>query len=623
MMNVICLSLASLLVSVSLLVSNTSQAQVAVTPEFVPGEVLIKLKGRSAAVQSQAFVGRMVTVRGMRIKGSFSGLNMHHVQLKIGEKVDDALRDLRNDPQVEFAEPNYIIKRMDEPIVGQPQEKISMADFQAAAGGTVGTLAQITAPIGASQAWSSLTPNKAPVTVAVIDTGIDYNHSVFVATNAIWTNPGEIPGNGIDDDHNGFIDDVHGWNFVSNNGLPLDDDDHGTHVAGIILGTTQDITAGTLQPSKVKLMAIKFLDATGSGTTADAIKGIYYAVNNGARVLNNSWGGGGYSQSLLDAIVYAYDHSAVFTAAAGNSASNNDVNPTYPANYSVPSLISVAATTDTDLFASSFSNYGSSMVHVGSPGQSIWSTFPGNLFGRLTGTSMATPFVSGVAALAIYEKPSMLGYQAKQLVLSGAQVISSLNTRVSSRARINVNNTVLAAQAASVSASQPVYVASGVRDLASVSTPAAGCGMVSKMSGEEEESGGPSGWLGRAVLFLALVAPLALTYVLRQSSAQKRRQHTRYKISSQVRVMVGDKEMVGEVSSISLGGVQLNTDAWLEKGGVVSMSISSPDGKDQINVAGQVVWSEEHKRYGVAFAGAENSTLSTIRGWTRGLMKAS
>lgn len=595
----------------------TSYAQV---PEYVEGEVIIKLKGSASSMRAQAFIGRAVSAKGLRMRNSWQHMNMHHMQLRLGQRVDDALRDLRNDPDVEYAEPNYILRRQS---TTEYSNKVTMDQVHAAGVSAQGAsaYAQITAPIFAQQAWSALTPGKAPVVVAIIDTGLDAGHEVFVKSNAVWRNPGEIAGNGLDDDGNGYIDDVAGWNFVANSNNPYDDDGHGTHVAGIILGTTQDITAATLQPSKVKIMPLKFLDSTGSGTTSDAIKAIYYAVNKGVKVMNNSWGGGGYSQSLLDAISFAYSHYAIFNAAAGNSATNNDVSPTYPANYGVPSVTSVAATTSSDNFASSFSNYGVTTVHLGSPGQSVWSTFPGNLYGTSSGTSMAAPFISGVSALALYEKPDMTGYQVKQLILNSADVIPSLSNRTITKARVNVYSAVMAAKGAAVT-EQPSFTSSS--HSSSSSQQAGGCGLVSKMiSDDSDGSSSPGRLLGHFALLVALLAPIAISLYLRKRTGDSRRRFTRYKIDSQVRVMVGEKELVGNVSSISLGGVQLNTDAWLEKGGVVTMSIRSPDGKEEIKVDGQVVWSEEHKRYGVAFANPAENALTKISRWTQSLLKAS
>lgn len=604
-----------------------AQSQIASTHEFREGEVIVKLKGTSKSLKAQAFVGKAVSQRSMTLRGSWNGLNMHHFKLAEGQNVKDAVDQLKQDPDVEYAEPNYIVRRMSVGGEGQPIPFEQLQQAQASADTVTANAlnVQTSAPIQLQQAWAAMTADLSPSVVAVIDTGVDLNHSAFVNSGAIWTNPNEIANNGIDDDHNGYIDDVHGWNFVYSNNSPLDDDGHGTHVAGIILGTTQDIFALPIQPAKIRIMALKFLDNTGSGSTSDAVNAIYYAVNNGAKVLNNSWGGGGMSQSLLDAISYAYSKDTVFVAAAGNSSNNNDISPTYPANYSVPNVMSIAATSDLDAFAS-FSNFGAQSVGVGSPGVSILSTYPGNATYRMSGTSMATPFVSGIAAMIVREQPLMNGYQVKSLIYSDANPVSSLVNKTSTQSRINVYSSLVAAQTATVASSQPSYDSSAPAGRAPASM--GGCGLVMKsMSGGDGDGGGtglsaPGKNLAFFGLLVVLMAPILLAIALRNRSGKNLRRYTRYQIDSQVRVRFGDRELVGHVSTISLGGIQLNTDAWLEKGGVVKMAIQSPDGKDSLEVEGMVVWSEEQKRYGVAFANANDSVLASISRWTQSLIKA-
>lgn len=615
------LGLFNRLISVLILLVSS----VAFSQEYVPGEVIVKLKGKAKTQASQAFIGKAVSEKSMSLKGSWSGLNMHHFGLKAGKKVSDAIAELSNDPDVLYVEPNYIVRRQS---VGQEGEPVAMSTvYEASAVSSSSAYSQTSAPIQLSEGWSAASStNLTPPVVAVIDTGVDYTHSVFVNSGAIWSNPNESV-NGIDDDGNGYVDDVRGWNFVANSNDPLDDDNHGTHVAGIILGATQDITVTPIAQAKIKIMPLKFLDSTGAGTTSDAIKAIYYAVNNGAKVLNNSWGGGGYSAALLEAIAYAYDSHTVFVAAAGNSAANNDQSPTYPANYTVPNLISIAATNDIDNLAS-FSNYGAQSVHMGSPGVSIWSTLPNNTYGRFSGTSMATPFVSGVAALMVREAPNMNGYQLKNLIFDGAITVSSLSTKTITRARLNVYNAVTSAKDATVDSSQPTYSATDTRSPASeeVSQGAGGCGLVAKTVMDMSDGGGPMSPQKNVAFFallLVLFAPVLISAFMRsRTEGRGMRRYERYSIDSQVKMKFGDRELVGNVSTISLGGVQLNTDAWLENGGIVNMSIRSPDGKDEIQVEGKIVWSEEKKRYGVAFSNAEESALFAISRWTQSLMKA-
>lgn len=613
--------------SVLVLVSAhpAANAQSAIAAEYVPGEVMVKLKGSSKGVASQAFVGKAVTEKGMTLKGTFSKLNLHQFSLKTGQSVEAAVAELRADPDVQFAEPNYIFHQQSAGREGEAVAMETVLAQSASENSAFGAYSQTTANIQLQQAWNAeSTTADAPI-VAVIDTGIDANHSIFTGSGAIWTNLREIPGNNIDDDGNGYVDDVHGWNFVSNTNNPDDDDGHGTHVSGIVLGTTQDLFASPIAAARIRIMPLKFLDANGSGSTSNAVRAIYYAVNNGAKVLSNSWGGGGFSNSLLDAMAYAYDRKVVFVAAAGNASSNNDVSATYPANYNVPNVISVAATRDDDGWAA-YSNYGAQTVHMGAPGSSIYSSFPGNTWGRSSGTSMATPFVSGLAALIVRESPQMSGYQVKELIFNGAVPISVLQSRTTTKARLNVFRGLSSAKNASLESDQPSYSTSSMRNPASDdASGAAGCGLVKSMIQNNDGGFGgntPQGNLAFFGLLLVISAPVLFSLFLRTRSPAYQRRHERFRLDSEVRVKVGDRELVGQVSTISLGGVQLNTEAWLEKGGVVAMSIRSPDGRDEIQVEGKIVWSEESKRYGVAFANAQETALSSIRRWTQSLGRA-
>ncbi len=587
--------------------------------DYVPGEVIVKLRGGQGASGAQRFMGKAVSAGGLKLQRSWAGINMHKFSVRADAPPKDVLaivQELQGDPDVEFAEPNYYVRSQSTGV----EREISAQEFEAT--GSSGSMSQTSAHIEAESAWTIMSPNAPVVTVAIIDTGIDYNHRVFAASGAIWTNPNEVPGNGIDDDRNGYVDDVRGWNFVANTASPMDDDGHGTHVAGIVLGVTQNIRANPISTAKIRLMPLKFLDSKGVGTTSDAIEAIYYAANNGAQVLNNSWGGGGFSQALIDAINYAYSRKAVFVAAAGNSSSNNDASPTYPANYAFPNLISVAATNDWDGLAG-FSNFGKFTVHVGSPGVSILSTLPNDTFGYANGTSMATPFVAGVAALMLREAPAMNGYQIKNLILGGIDNASSLANKVATSGRLNVHSSVERAKATSPDPYMPAYdpASNGASRAPAQAKTAAGCGLVGKAILDGGGGQGPMRMIAFFGLLAALMAPILLSVYLRRKDGKNNRRHERYQIDSRVRVRFGDRELVGQVSSISLGGVQLNTDAWLEQGGVVTMQIASPDGKDVISVEGRVVWSEEQKRYGVAFQNAEDGALAAISRWTQSLLR--
>ena len=443
----------------------------------------------------------------------------------------------------------------------------------------------------------------------------------------MWTNPSEIAGNGIDDDFNGYVDDVHGWNFITNSPNFYDDNNHGTHVAGIVLGATMDILKSPpLSTSKIQLMPLKFLSASGSGSTSAAISAMYYAVNNGAKVINCSWGGSTYSRSLHEAMTYAYTHGVLVVTAAGNYTANNDTSDMYPANYDVPSNLSVAATNDSDYLAS-FSNFGVATVPVGSPGVLIYSTIPGGTYGLMSGTSMAAPFVAGAAALSLREAPQLSGYQLKGLILSSATRVSYLTGKVGTGGRIDSLAFLTAAKGQSFTiSSQPDYVPAfkadrGVASADSSGTKAAGCGLLGAAELLGPGAGGGS-FSNMSWLAIFLLIPVGLWISLRQSAPQARRKYDRFRMSSSVKVMLGDRELTGQMQTISLGGLSFNADEALEKGHSVTMRIASPDGKELVEVEGRIVWSEENKNYGVQFAETKMNVLDKINIWTKNLVRA-
>ena len=300
------------------------------------------------------------------------------------------------------------------------------------------------ADIDAPEAWDITTGSSNNI-VAVIDTGIDYNHPDLNAN--MWVNTGEIPGNGVDDDSNGYIDDIHGANFITDSGDPMDDNDHGTHVAGTIGAVANNGNGIVGVNHQVRLMGLKFLNGSGSGSTSDAIKAIDYAIAHGADVINASWGGGGSSQALTDAIQRADDAGILFVAAAGNSSANNDNSPHYPSSYTVANVLAVAATDRNDELAS-FSNFGMSSVDLGAPGAAILSTVPNNDYSSFNGTSMATPHVAGVAALLLAQNSSVTAEQLKSILMFSGDVNTELaDTTVSGR-RLNAKHALDALNAA-------------------------------------------------------------------------------------------------------------------------------------------------------------------------------
>ena len=303
--------------------------------------------------------------------------------------------------------------------------------------------------INAPAAWN-YTTGSADVVTAVIDTGIDYNH-VDLAANT-WTNPNEIPGNGIDDDQNGWIDDIHGINAITNTGNPLDDHWHGTHVSGTIGAVGNNNTGVVGVNWTVRIIGVKALDQNGSGALSNAVKGINYLVdlrqNYGIpiKVANNSWGYAGSAYTALDtAIRSARDAGILFVAAAGNSNSNNDVTPFYPARTNSENVISVAAV-DQNGARASFSNYSANTVSIAAPGVSIRSTTPNNNYGSASGTSMAAPHVTGAVALVAAANPSLSWTQLRDIILGNADYNAALAPYVIGGRDLNVARAVEAAQ---------------------------------------------------------------------------------------------------------------------------------------------------------------------------------
>lgn len=595
-------------------------------PDYVPGEYIIKIRGQVFSSAARQISDRLRS-GPVRIAQSFSDLNLHRLKTDSSADAENLLRDLQSDPNVEYVERNYIL-RLDP--VSVESTDVSYQEFLAQSN-SAQNYSQNGAAIKATEAWavsSSLTSDGHRPIVAVVDTGVDYTHSAFVNTDAIWINTGEIPDNNVDDDGNGYVDDIRGWNFAAKNNNPIDDDKtgHGTHVAGIVLGTTQSLAS--TEKSKIQIMPLKFLSSDGGGSTSDAIAAIYYAVRNGASVINNSWGGSNYSQSLHEALAYAYSQRVVIIAAAGNYSRDNDSTPIYPANYPVPSLISVAASYDWDQVAS-FSNYGKTTVHLASPGVSIYSTVKNGSFNYMSGTSMAAPLVAGLAALILREAPNLSGYQVKQLLLATSDGYTSLAKYTSSGSRVNMYKSVVSAKAeASTAASQPDYDANQVNSSSAGREPASttqtGCGTVasSMLYGSQSGTSGPM----TGLVLISLMMPIGLIVWFRRRELRKsganRRQHERFVMNSDVRVNVNGREINGQLKTISVGGVSFKVEEMLEKGGVVELTIKGPDGQEQIQAQGHIVWSESNQAYGVKFDEAKEGVISSIRKWSSQLVKA-
>jgi Subtilase family/Fervidolysin N-terminal prodomain len=395
----------------------------------VPGEIIVGFDGPvSAAAQADVIAG----VGGERSR-RFAGI--HGALVSVApQRTAQAIRTLERDGRVAYAEPNFVLHAdvPNDPFVNQLW---GLDNFGQTVNWSTGTP---DADIDAREAWSVSTgsPN---VVVAVIDTGVDLAHPDLAAN--IWVNPGEdcagCRTNGLDDDGNGYVDDWRGWDFVNGDNNPTDDQGHGTHVSGTIAAVGNNGVGVVGVTWSTRIMPLKFLGADGSGTTADAISAILYANAKGVPILNNSWGGGEFSQALLDAIDETDANGGLFVAAAGNDYSNTDVEPFYPSAYAAPNVVSVEATDAFDRKAW-FSNYGARTVDLGAPGTNIYSTWRGGTYRFADGTSMAAPHVSGAAALAKAVFPDASGVGLKALLLRSVDPISALAGTTRTAGRLNV-----------------------------------------------------------------------------------------------------------------------------------------------------------------------------------------
>ncbi|HJQ25547.1 MAG TPA: S8 family peptidase [Blastocatellia bacterium] len=409
------------------------------SPRYVPGQLLVKLKtGVADTGEIPEFIAHS---RGdvEPLQKSERG-DLLLVTLD-GVTVEDAAAQLAQDARVEYAEPNYLWHAAATPNDALFFQQYALMNTGSFLGGKPG------ADINATAAWD-ITTGSDNLAVAVLDAGVDLSHP-DLAPNA-WTNSREIPGNGIDDDGNGYVDDVHGWNYVTNSPKVYDNpsnDWHGTHVAGAVGAAGNNQIGVTGVAWHVKLMAMKFLGPQ-TGSTADAVKAINYVIDQkkrgvNVRVINASWAGTSESLALKNAIIDAGNNGILFVCAAGNADGGNNGSdlsdePVYPAAWSadVPTIIAVAAADNNDRLAS-FSNYGLTRAQVAAPGVNTMSTTPDGGYGFGVGTSMASPVVAGVAALLFAHEPSLTPAAARTRIVKTADPQPTLAGRLASAGRIN------------------------------------------------------------------------------------------------------------------------------------------------------------------------------------------
>lgn len=412
----------------------------------------VLMKPTDPALDETAVLSRLVSLGGtLRKKMPSSGIWLVSFPEPDLDTIPDALAEAaKHRDLILYAEPDYVAHASIEPDDTSFGTLWGMNNT----GQSRGTE---DADIDAPEAWELHTGSRT-VRVGVIDTGIDFTHPELSAN--IGSNAAEASGTpGIDDDGNGYIDDIRGWDFANDDNNPIDDHNHGTHVSGTIgaLGNNGAGVAGVCW--QVSLVPLKFLDASGSGATSDAAEAIAYATALGVDLTSNSWGGGGFSQTLKDVIDEAHAAGKLFIAAAGNESSNNDTVGSYPANYDSPNLISVASTTRTDAL-SSFSNYGAATVHLGAPGSEILSTVVGGNFATFNGTSMATPHVAGTCALLKAFKPDLTHLEIREIILQTVDFVPALETTTITGGRLNAHEAMQAASGLTVSPATP-FVSEG------------------------------------------------------------------------------------------------------------------------------------------------------------------
>ncbi len=412
----------AILCCLTILLSSTSGAQKP-AENFVPGEVLIKFRKGVSVERAREATGKLNSL-SVEVLGD---LGWHRIKLLRSLTVNDAVRRFQELDAVEHAQPNFYYS-----LQATPNDP----DFIAGMYG----MTRISAP----QAWDIATGSTS-VVVANIDTGMRYTHEDLAAN--MWVNPGEIAGNGIDDEGNGFIDDVYGYDFRYNDSDPLDENGHGTHTGGTI-GAAGNNGVGVVGVNwNVKLMAIKIYSAAGTDTTSAMLISAYNYIRMmkergvNIRVTNNSYGGCneacGYDQATKDAIDELGDANILNVFAAGNSGTNNDVTPFYPASYASPSILAVAASTSSD---NRIFNYGLNSVDLAAPGASIRSTYFNSNSGytNFSGTSMATPHVAGAAALLAGNNPALSAASLKATLMNTVDQLPQWNGFVRTGGRLNV-----------------------------------------------------------------------------------------------------------------------------------------------------------------------------------------
>ena len=417
--------------------------QIDVAPNADPPEVIIKFREGI----SEDSIRTITTRLNDRIEDEIESVpGLAAIDDLDNEEAERIVAEYRGLPEVEYAEPNYEIS-LDHAGGGfkhlHPNDPQFIQQWALANDGQDG--GKEGADISAMRAWATTTGDD-DIVVAVLDSGVDYTHSDLI--NNIWIRPVSIER--YEDRQIGSIEDLHGYNAIENSGDPMDENGHGTHCAGIIGAEGGNGIGISGVNWHVKIMPLKFMNKNGFGTTKDAIEAINYVINRkragvNVRVISASWGSTMRSRALEDVIKKAYEADILFVAASGNATADTDRNPHFPASYKLGNVISVAALNRNDELAS-FSNYGAKSVHIAAPGANILSTWLGDEYESRSGTSMATPVVSGVAALVLAKRPRISVDDLRSLLLNSFDKVPSLNGKTSTGGRINAAKAVGAAK---------------------------------------------------------------------------------------------------------------------------------------------------------------------------------
>jgi len=388
------------------------------------GRLLVGFKKNVSSERQQRVLAALDGRISQRFK-SIRGGRLVVVRPRSGRATGALLKRLARRSEVAYAEPDFLqfaSTTPDDPFYALQYALVDSPDDH---------------DIDAPTAWGT---RSSCAKVAILDTGIDTDHP-DLESNVYKSK--DKPNNGKDDDKNGYVDDTYGYNTIKGKGSGEDDNGHGTHVSGIVGGRGNNDVGVSGTCWSTKLLAVKFMNANGKGSTSDAIEGIDYAVKQGFKIINCSFGSSSKSSSLHDAVDYAQDHGTLLVVAAGNNGDDIEKNPLYPASYTDSNILAVAATTDEDQLAS-FSNYGDVTVDVGAPGDSIYSTYLNGSYKTLSGTSMASPYVAGTAAMLRKQEPDATYGQLRKALREKVDKPAALQGKVVYNGRLNVQKALAA-----------------------------------------------------------------------------------------------------------------------------------------------------------------------------------